>query len=92
MTGMERLMGARGTKYLGTFSAVNVEAEVIQIIATGTVITLMTGVDDKGEPVDFKALLGLNAGPALGLGVVIAVPSGNLIKQIQISAGAILHF
>ena len=88
---LERLSATRGTFYhSGTSNLPNISYEVVQVLEDATVITVLSGEDAKGNPVDLKNVLGLSAGPSLGKGVLIVVPFGWKITQIQLSSGSVM--
>jgi len=87
---IERLAAIKGTFYVGDLVAHNgLSHEVIQILADGTIISVLSGTDSKGVATDLKVALGIGSGPAFAKGLVLAVPNGYQINQIQLSAGAV---
>ena len=91
MNSLERLSGAQGSFYIGDAIVHNdLGYSVISITAPTTVISVLSGKDPKGNSVDLKAQLGLQAGPSLGLGILLAVKADYIITQIQLASGSVV--
>lgn len=85
-----RIIGVNGSNFIGT-SAQTEKNYYALIMQEDTVISVLTGEDDKGNAVDFKTVQGLSS-KTLKQGTLICVPQGCKITAITLASGSAIGY
>jgi len=88
----QRLTAWGGCYYVAGTNLVNDKKVTSIVILADTVISILSGVDSENNPIDFKNLMGLNAGPTLTAGTLLIVPLNWRITQVQLTSGIVMLY
>lgn len=91
MTHQERISAANGCELIADTTERTGKSYYALIAQEDTVILTLSGVNDKGDSVNFISTIGLS-GKTLKQGALITVPLGNKITNLDLTSGSVIAY